>query len=323
MSTEYTLSPAQFEKFLSIANSIESLRSLSEEEKEALIYKIHSTPYIDLMCDWAFKHVFGHNEENLKMLLNDLLPEKIEHIEYESNELDPFKGDDKQVIMDVLCHTQTGKFVVEMQKAKNDEFRNRMLYYGAASIYKQLKKGDNYNKLVPVYVICFMNFRLHHKTNQLVYRYQVREQDTSELYGNQLSLYFCELPRFIRPKKNMSPVEEWFDLLRNMHNFAVNPDHINKRFHSILDACYQPGLNDLEQTQYLRAMLTEDEKQSIGRAYYEDGFLDGMEQGETKGRAEGKAEALRETARTLRKMNLSIADIAKATGLSVQEIEAL
>ena len=200
---------------------------------------------------------------------------------------------------------------------------SRHLYYGAASIYKQLKKGDNYNKLVPVYVICFMNFRLHHKTNQLVYRYQVREQDSGELYGNQLAIYFCELPRFIKRKKTMSPVEEWFDLLRNMHNFAVKPDHINKRFYRILDACYQPGLNDLEQTQYLRAMLTEDEKQSIGRAYYEDGFLDGLEQGEARGKAEGKADALRETARTLRKMNLSTADIAKATGLTAEEIEAL
>ena len=117
MLQELTLTPEQFEQYLAIANSIESLRLLSEEEKEALIYKIHSTPYIDLMCDWAFKHVFGHNEENLKMLLNDFLPEHIEHIEYESNELDPFKGDDKQIIMDVLCHTKTGKFVVEMQKA--------------------------------------------------------------------------------------------------------------------------------------------------------------------------------------------------------------
>ena len=66
-------------------------------------------------------------------------------------------------------------------------------------------------------------------------------------------------------------------------------------------------------------MLTEDEKQSIGRAYYEDGFLDGLEQGEAK----GKSEALRETARNLLKMKFATADIAKATGLTAEDIEAL
>ncbi len=99
-----------------------------------------------------------------------------------------------------------------------------------------------------------------------------------------------------------------------MHNVAVNPDHINKRFHSILDACYQPGLNDL---------LTEDEKQSIGRAYYEDGFLDGLQQGETKGKAEERklAEEKRKSdIKSLIANGISEASICQALSLSSEEL---
>ena len=96
------------------------IRCLSREEKEDLILRITTSEYIDLMCDWAFKHVFGHNKDYLMMLLNDFLPVRIvgiDEVQYDPNEVDTFKGDDKQVIMDVLCHTETGHIIVEMQKS--------------------------------------------------------------------------------------------------------------------------------------------------------------------------------------------------------------
>lgn len=40
------------------------------------------------------------------LLLNDFLPEEIIDIEYEPNESDIFREEDKQVIMDVICHTK-------------------------------------------------------------------------------------------------------------------------------------------------------------------------------------------------------------------------
>ena len=49
----------------------------------------------------------------------------------------------------------------------------------------------------------------------------------------------------------------------------------------------------------------------------------GRDEGLVEGRAEGLVEGRAETARNLLQMNLSIEDIAKATGLSEIEIEAL
>lgn len=310
-----TLSLEQRQRYFAILNNYKLFRNLSREEKEDLILRITSSEYIDLMCDWAFKHIFGHNKEHLMMLLNDFLPVKIvdiDEIQYDPNEMDVFKGDDKHVIMDVLCHTETEHIIVEMQKSKNNEFRNRMVYYGASMISRQLKPGDKYSNLKPVYVICFMNFRLIHQTDQLVYRYQIREQESNELYGDQLSIYQCELPRFVKESvRALNPIEEWFDFFQNMTNFVSHPKNVNKRFDSLLEACRQNRLDMQEQEQYFSAMLSEDEIQSIAAAYKEDGFLEGVKKGKL------------ETAKNLKGLGVKIETISKATGLSLDELNRL
>ena len=47
------------------------------------------------------------------------------------------------------------------------------------------------------------------------------------------------------------------------------------------------------------------------------------EEGETKGKIEGEIEANQKTALNLNKMGLAVADISRATGLSIAEVESL
>ena len=323
-----TLTPEQMELYKSILNDYERTRNMTEAEKELLILEITTSTFMDLLCDWAFKHVFGHNKENLMLLLNDILPEKVVDIEYDPNESDKNRPHDKQIIMDVICHTKDRSFIVEMQKSRKGDLKNRLLYYGAASLTRQLKPKDGYNRIVPVYVICFMTFTLLHQENQLIYRYKMREIDTGELYGNQLTIFLCELPRFkSSPGRKMNPVEEWFDILTNMRNFAQKPDNIDERFDGIFEASKMRGLKDKETLQYLRAMITEEEKQEIRAGSYEYGFEEGMQQGMQQGIAQGqeqgKAEANRAIAKNLFSSGVSIDIIVSATGLSEEEIRAL
>ena len=50
---------------------------------------------------------------------------------------------------------------------------------------------------------------------------------------------------------------------------------------------------------------------------------EGRIEGLAEGKAEGKAEALRQTAVNMKRMGIETTDIAKCTGLSVEEIKAL
>jgi predicted transposase YdaD len=54
-----------------------------------------------------------------------------------------------------------------------------------------------------------------------------------------------------------------------------------------------------------------------------EGMAKGMAEGMAKGMAEGLAKGLADTARNLKAMGLSLADISKATGLTIDEIADL
>ena len=231
---------------------------------------------MDLRCDWAFKHVMK-NTDILKMLLNDFLPEEIESVEPLPNEIDKMRPDDKNVIMDVLCHTVDGtEFIVEMQRKKKTTFKNRMLYYGASMLNAQLKPREPYSALKPVYVICFMDFKMHHETDQLVYRYSLCEQDTGERYNNLLSIYFCELPRLQASGiEGLDPVQSWFYILANMRIFAGKPEDMGKRYAAIVQEARMPGFPEEEElTKYFRNMITEEEsrRKSRRRSQYQAGI---------------------------------------------------
>ena len=319
-----------------VLKEFEHIRTLSDLEKEALLVDILSRPFIDLLCDWAFKHVFGHNEQNLMLLLNDLLPEKITKIEYDPNEIDRFKGDDKNVIMDVLCHTEDGrKIIVEMQRHDKRSILNRLLYYGAAMTLRQLGVGDDYGSLMPVYVICFMNFRLTHEENKLIYTYMMRDSG-GELFGNQITIMLCELPRLMKKtRKKMTPVEIWFDILQNMTNFAEKPEEYGAKYNSIFESSRQKPIPDTEKQQYLRSMFTQKIESVLSKedrqAAWEEGKAAGKfeaehilcEEDRQAAWEEGKAAERQANARKFKALGVATDIICQATGLTAEEVEAL
>ena len=96
-----------------------------------------------------------------------------------------------------------------------------------------------------------------------------------------------------------------------MRNFALNPKHVDKRFTSILEACRQNRLPDTEQIQYIRAMISEREKQEIAEVYLERGIEQGIEQGK------------KDTAKRMLERGYEVSDIAELTGLTLDEIHAM
>ena len=109
----------------------------------------------------------------------------------------------------------------------------------------------------------------------------------------------------------LSPKEEWFYLLKNMHNFALNPKGIPERMQRVLDASRTTSLPDEEQLQYFKAMISETEKEDIAVANYQDGYQDGMEKHAV------------ETAQRMLKDKLPPETIVKYTGLTEEQVKAL
>lgn len=300
------------QRYVAALNEFRHYRNLTEAEKQLVIKSILERPYMDLRCDWAFKHIM-QDMNKLKLLLEDFIPEDIDSVEPLPNELDRFRPDDKNIIMDVLCKTAHGdSFIVEMQKKKKLSFKNRMFYYGASMASRQLKSSESYRKLRPVYVICFMDFTLEHISEQLVYRYSLKELSSGESYGKQLSIYLCELPRLQQNNlQKMDRVEKWFFILKNLCNFAGKPEDIGERYAPIARAARTHSLPDEDQLNYMRAMISEEERLDMGGAYFEDGYKKGRE------------EAILDTAKRLLSLGVTVETIAKATGLDSDTLSKL
>ena len=103
-----------------------------------------------------------HIDKHLVDFLNEVLaPQGIVIIElnYKKNDHYPISAEDRKVIFDLYCENENGdKFTIELQKAKQDNFKDRMLYYSTFSIQEQGKKGNWNYKLKAVYVIAILDF---------------------------------------------------------------------------------------------------------------------------------------------------------------------
>lgn len=189
-----------------------------------------------------------------------------------------------------------------------------MLYYGASMLHGQLSRGESYSKLCPVYVLCFMDFKLQHISDQLLYHYTLMEVNTAERYGNQLSIFLFELKRLKKKElKGLNPLESWLFILKNMGTFAGKPEDMGTRYSAVAKAAKMHDLPDTDKLRYLKDMITEEE------------ILDMREATLEEGREEGRAQGIRmiKEALTLLKQGVSVQEISEKTGLSVEDIEDL
>ncbi|MEM9990752.1 MAG: PD-(D/E)XK nuclease family transposase, partial [Bacteroidota bacterium] len=102
--------------------------------------------YINPLTDFGFKKLFGTepNKDLLIDFLNQVLPNrKIAHLSYASNEHFGRTSLDRKAIFDIYCVGTDGEhFIVEMQKAKQNYFKDRSVFYASFPIQQQAQKGD-------------------------------------------------------------------------------------------------------------------------------------------------------------------------------------
>jgi predicted transposase/invertase (TIGR01784 family) len=328
------LTDEDFLLYRSMVDEHERCAALSDLQKRELLEGILCRPYMDLLCDWAFKHVFGHDKEALMMLLRDILQLDIIDLEYDANEIDRTHADAKAATMDVVCQLANGdRVIVEMQREWRDDFRERMFFYGSASSIEPVKRGGDYTDIRTVYLICFSNFVLKHTVcpkDKLIFVYEFLERETGEPYGEHpyFSIHLCELPRLAKSDMSeMNPVEQWFHLLKNIRTFALNPKGIPSRYHRVLKSAQLAHISDEDKQKYLKSMLTEYDEKMISQGNYKLGFSDGEEvgiqKGRAEGRAEGKAERNVELAKEMLADNEPMQKIIKFSHLTEEQIKAL
>lgn len=102
--------------------------------------------YINPFTDFGFKKIFGSevNKELLIAFLNTLLPPEagtVADLSFLPNEQVGRSEYDRRAIFDLYCENEKGeKFIVEMQRAKQNYFKDRSVFYATFPIQQQFRQ---------------------------------------------------------------------------------------------------------------------------------------------------------------------------------------
>lgn len=279
--------------------------------------------FINPFTDWGFKKIFGQEitKDLLIDFLNDMLvgEKQIKDITFLDKEVLPEYQEERGVIFDIYCKAENGEeFIVEMQNRQQIHFKERALFYLSRNITRQGEKGANWQfDLKAVYGVFFMNFRLDGTNGKLRTDVVLADRDTNETFSDKLRFIFLELPAFDKEEDECeTDFERWIYVLKNMETLNRMPFKARKavfeKLENIVDIA---ALSKEERIKY-------DESIKI----YRDNLVT-VEYAVQKAREETRIETQAATsaniARNLKAMNMPVSSIAKATGLTEEEINKL
>ena len=308
------------------------------------IRNIMAKRYLDPKADLTFKKVFGEHPDLVISLLNALLPlkkgEEIQSVEYLTPEMVPDNPLRKFSIVDVRCKDQRGRqFIVEMQMVWSPEFMQRVMFNSAKAYVRQLDRNEDYHLLEPVYSLNLVNDVFLSDVEEYYHYYRMVHEKHTDKVIDGLHLVFVELPKFTPHTMNEKKMQVlWLRYLTEIDGYMEtvpqelldNPE-INKAMEVVEESAFSPE-QLLGYDKFWDIIRTETTLYNSGvRQGLEKGMERGLEEGRLEGRKEGmelgvlkgRKEGLRQTACNLKSMGLGIADIQKATGLSVEEIRDL
>jgi len=279
--------------------------------------------FINPFTDVGFKRIFGQeiSKPVLIAFLNALLSDerKIIDVKFLDKEQVALTNDDRSLIYDIYCETETGEhIIVEMQNKYQPYFKKRSIYYLSRSIVEQGERGREWNyDIKAVYLVAFLNFKIGDISNEFRTDVALMDMKHRTVFSDKVRLIYLQLPYFTKEANDCLTVfERIIYVLKNLDILERMPwaaqDSVFQKLASIAEVA---SLNQEERRQY---------DENI-RAYRDTNIV--MEgqylEGKKKGRAEGRAEEKTSIAKSLKSMGLSIDDIVKATGLSKEEIEKL
>ena len=211
--------------------------------------------------------------------------------------LDPGIIGKKRIILDVhVKDEQNRHFNIEMQTTcRGIAEMMRFEFYGARALNNQLKSGEFYDQLKPVYQIIFIDEYAWNNRN-LINQYQMRnEQGENESYYPLILRTFVHMPAIndIVKEKEMQRLNDFEQLVYLFENNEKNDILKSKeRLVKVFMDKYEEMRKDDEL--WSTAMASQ-----MGEARYLDGLRDSFEEGKAAGKMEGKIEGKLEGERQL------------------------
>ncbi len=290
--------------------------------------------YVNPYTDFGFKKLFGTelNKELLISLLNAIFDRSaqlspgepkqvVKDLRYLPTEKMEAYGE-RRAIFDVYCEGENGeKFIVEMQKASQDFFKDRSVFYSAFPIIEQGKVGTEWDfHLNNVYTVGILNFVFPgDEYDKDCFHHEVKLMDVEDkhIFYDKLTYVYLEMPKFSKTEAELvSMYDKWLFVLKNLTRLMERPAALQERVFTRL----------FEEAEIARFTPDESRIYEESKKHYRDlrnTIASAERRGREEGREEGRNEANHENARKMKGLGADTAFIASVTGLSEEEIAQL
>ena len=279
---------------------------------------------LSITTDFVFKMIFGdaRNIDILANFLKAVLPLPPDEFDYLTI-VDPFikreTEKDKMSIVDVKVHTTSDKVIdVEIQVNPSRDIANRIVYYTASILREQMHRGGKYQDLRQVICILITTFVFLPEEKDYYNEISLRNAVSGREFTDVLKYVILELPK-LPEKKDARQAWSWLKFIKSeseeelMEVVKINPQ-LRKPVGVYMKMSEEQRLREIEEKQELYRM---DQESRMDGAY-----SDGRKEGWEEHAKQAYAEKL-ESARRLKTMGLSPAQITEALGLSPEEAEKL
>lgn len=227
----------------------------------------------------------------------------------------------RKAIFDIFCTNKKGEqFIVEMQKAEQQYFKDRMLFYSTFPIQTQAKdKGKNWDfELKHVYAIGILDFSFKEDApDPKKYRYdaKITELETGEVFYDKLTFTYLSMEKFKKELDELeTKFEKWLYVIKNLNKLDRIPDKLIEGI--FLDFFEKAEISKLKEDEYkeYQASLNayRDIKNSVDWAE-KKGFEQGIDVGETS-----------KTVKVVLKMyerGHSVEEISEVTELKIEKVK--
>ncbi|MEM9884678.1 MAG: Rpn family recombination-promoting nuclease/putative transposase [Bacteroidota bacterium] len=274
--------------------------------------------YINPLTDFGFKKLFGTepNKDLLIDFLNEILPNReIKDLTYSSNEHFGKYKIDRKAVFDIYCVGKNDeRFIVEMQKAKQNYFKDRSVFYASFPIQEQAKRGDWDYRLEPIYSIGILDFEFdeHKQDKDLLHIIELKNQKC-EVFYDKLKFIYIELPKFNKKQSELETrFDKWMYVFTHLQKLQDRPKALQERvFKKLFKVAEIAGFTEEERKEYEESLKTYRDIKNV------------VDTARTEGKIEGKIEEKEDVIERCLEENMSPETISKIVNLPISEVKKI
>ena len=210
-----------------------------------------------------------------------------------------------------------------MQKAEQQYFKDRSIYYSTYPIREQAPKGKWDYRLEDVYTVGILNFTFpdgEYPSDSMIHEIKLKDVEDNHVFYDKLTFVYLEMPKFNKSEDELETMfDKWMFALSNLARLLERPKALQERiFSRLFEQAEVARFTPQERNEYVASKKEYWDSYSVVTTSYNKGWAEGREE-ERRRNVQEKLES----ARTLKANDVPLDVIVKSLHLTDDEAATL